>query len=283
MANTSPRVATESSVCTRLIRETINTTGYTYTGLDYADQRYYASTYGRFNTPDPYAGSFNSRNPLSWNRYLYTLGDPGNRNDPRGLDGSDTDCTNDPWDCQDNGPIGGVGPDPGDPPPVVYGNCPATAANPQGLANPDGSCPDGSGGGTGATGGSGFTNGSPSWGSFAKCYGGGLLTATNTDFLAGWVTVEAAYWSGTPWGVQAVIVARIVALVSIDSTAGQVAQACAILTGYIPWRLQIQGFVLPSWSPWYNYYYGAPPLTPIIRGTAPPTKSPNPIRDPPSR
>ena len=26
-----------------------------YTGLDYADQRYYASTYGRFNTPDPYA------------------------------------------------------------------------------------------------------------------------------------------------------------------------------------------------------------------------------------
>jgi hypothetical protein len=31
---------------------------------------------------------------------------------------------------------------------VVYGNCPATIANPQGLANPDGSCPDGSSGGT---------------------------------------------------------------------------------------------------------------------------------------
>ena len=24
-----------------------------YTGFDYADQRFYASTYGRFNTPDP--------------------------------------------------------------------------------------------------------------------------------------------------------------------------------------------------------------------------------------
>jgi hypothetical protein len=50
------------------------------------DQRYYASTYGRFNTPDPYGGSGHSRNPLSWNRYAYTGGDPINYNDPRGLD-----------------------------------------------------------------------------------------------------------------------------------------------------------------------------------------------------
>lgn len=28
-----------------------------YTGLDYADQRFYASTYGRFNTPDPYVAA----------------------------------------------------------------------------------------------------------------------------------------------------------------------------------------------------------------------------------
>jgi RHS repeat-associated protein len=55
-----------------------------YTGLDYADQRFYASTYGRFNTPDP-ARSAKAKNPLSWNRYSYTRGDPVNRNDPKGL------------------------------------------------------------------------------------------------------------------------------------------------------------------------------------------------------
>jgi RHS repeat-associated protein len=58
-----------------------------YTGLDYADQRFYASTYGRFNTPDPYAGSVKPNSPGSWNRYSYTLGDPVNGNDPTGQDG----------------------------------------------------------------------------------------------------------------------------------------------------------------------------------------------------
>ena len=57
-----------------------------YTGLDYADQRFYASTYGRFNTPDPSGGSVNPGNPQSWNRYSYTLGDPINGTDPSGLD-----------------------------------------------------------------------------------------------------------------------------------------------------------------------------------------------------
>jgi RHS repeat-associated protein len=57
-----------------------------FTGLDYADQRFYASTYGRFNTPDPSGGSINPGNPQSWNRYSYTLGDPVNGNDPSGLD-----------------------------------------------------------------------------------------------------------------------------------------------------------------------------------------------------
>jgi RHS repeat-associated protein len=56
-----------------------------YTGFDYADQRFYASTYGRFNTPDPFRSSAKLRNPLSWNRYSYTAGDPINRNDPSGL------------------------------------------------------------------------------------------------------------------------------------------------------------------------------------------------------
>ncbi len=56
-----------------------------YTGLDYANQRYFASTYGRFNTADPYAGSAGAGDPSSWNRYSYTKGDPVNRMDRSGL------------------------------------------------------------------------------------------------------------------------------------------------------------------------------------------------------
>ncbi len=57
-----------------------------YTGFDYADQRYYASTYGRFNTADPSTSSAGPSDPVSWNRYSYTGGDPVNRMDPRGTD-----------------------------------------------------------------------------------------------------------------------------------------------------------------------------------------------------
>jgi RHS repeat-associated protein len=56
-------------------------------GLDYADQRYYASAYGRFNTPDPYIAAAKGANdpstPGSWNRYAYVQGDPVNGYDPR--------------------------------------------------------------------------------------------------------------------------------------------------------------------------------------------------------
>src|SRR3954469_7339899 len=54
-------------------------------GLDYADQRYYASSYGRFNTADPYGGSARLGNPGSWNKYSYVQGDPVNQIDPSGL------------------------------------------------------------------------------------------------------------------------------------------------------------------------------------------------------
>jgi RHS repeat-associated protein len=57
-----------------------------YTGLDYSMNRYYASTYGRFNTPDPYMASGRPGDPGSWNRYSYTRGDPVNRFDPTGHD-----------------------------------------------------------------------------------------------------------------------------------------------------------------------------------------------------
>jgi RHS repeat-associated protein len=54
-------------------------------GFDYADQRYYSATVGRFLTPDPYVASGGAGNPASWNRYAYVEGDPVNFNDPIGL------------------------------------------------------------------------------------------------------------------------------------------------------------------------------------------------------
>jgi RHS repeat-associated protein len=54
------------------------------TGLDYADQRYYASTFGRFMTPDP-AASSNVAEPASWIKYPYVVNDPINYYDPEGL------------------------------------------------------------------------------------------------------------------------------------------------------------------------------------------------------
>jgi RHS repeat-associated protein len=55
------------------------------TNLDYADQRYYASTYARFLTPDPYQASAGPSELGSWNRYAYVEGDPVNFGDPSGL------------------------------------------------------------------------------------------------------------------------------------------------------------------------------------------------------
>jgi RHS repeat-associated protein len=70
------------------------------TGLDYAQNRYYASTLGRFLTPDPDSASAGPSEPGSWNRYAYTRGDPVNRTDPSGR----VDCpANDPGD--DLGPV----------------------------------------------------------------------------------------------------------------------------------------------------------------------------------
>ncbi len=55
------------------------------TGLDYANQRYYASMWGRFNTADPYKASGGPGDPGSWNRYAYVEGDPLNFRDRHGL------------------------------------------------------------------------------------------------------------------------------------------------------------------------------------------------------
>ncbi len=55
------------------------------TGLDYAQNRYYANTLGSFTSPDPSGDSWDPANPGSWNSYAYVLGDPVNLNDPSGL------------------------------------------------------------------------------------------------------------------------------------------------------------------------------------------------------
>jgi RHS repeat-associated protein len=88
-----------------------------FTGLDYADQRFYASSYGRFNTSDPYMASGGAVDPESWNRYAYVGGDPINGYDPRGLltckgDGEDeyrpggSDCYSNSGDGGGNGKAG---------------------------------------------------------------------------------------------------------------------------------------------------------------------------------
>jgi RHS repeat-associated protein len=48
------------------------------TGLDYAQNRYYASTMGRFLSPDPYKATTGEANPQDWNQYAYVGNDPIN-------------------------------------------------------------------------------------------------------------------------------------------------------------------------------------------------------------
>ncbi len=65
--------------------------------LDYARNRYYSSTLGRFTSADPYmannGGSGDLADPGSWNRYGYVEGDPVNLLDPWGLQSESTDCS----------------------------------------------------------------------------------------------------------------------------------------------------------------------------------------------
>jgi RHS repeat-associated protein len=92
------------------------------TGFDYAQQRYYASSLGRFTTPDPYMPSAAIARPQSWNRYAYVENDPVNFVDPSGRrllpafdvgPSSDWIAVDDTWNRPDGG--GGWRRDPCDP------------------------------------------------------------------------------------------------------------------------------------------------------------------------
>jgi len=54
-------------------------------GTDYAVNRQYNQSVGRFNRVDPYSGSNDISDPQSLNRYTYVKNDPANATDPLGL------------------------------------------------------------------------------------------------------------------------------------------------------------------------------------------------------
>ncbi len=67
------------------------------TGTDYAMNRQYGQSVGRFNRVDPLASSGKKESPQSWNRYSYAIDDPINKIDRMGLDafsptGEDNPC-----------------------------------------------------------------------------------------------------------------------------------------------------------------------------------------------
>ena len=71
------------------------------TGLDYADQRFYTSQFGRFMSADRFNRAPKVNDSGSWNKYSYTSGDPVNRVDRQGTEDYCTDeyCCEDGDDC----------------------------------------------------------------------------------------------------------------------------------------------------------------------------------------
>ena len=61
-------------------------------GLNYAMNRHYSNTLGRFLSVDPTNRSMDPQEPQSWNRYVYVGNDPVNLNDPDGMDNGDAGC-----------------------------------------------------------------------------------------------------------------------------------------------------------------------------------------------
>jgi len=112
---------------------------YHFAGLDqdsasstsHAQFRQYASTAGRWMSPDPYYGSYRANNPQSFNRYVYAKNNPTSSFDPSGLDemeDGDGDCDN--WGCAEGGGGGGGACGPTD------GSCVNTTTDPDPPVDP---------------------------------------------------------------------------------------------------------------------------------------------------
>ncbi len=69
-------------------------------GFDYAVNRHYTQSVGRFIQVDPYSGSARMDAPQSWNRYSYAHNEPVDQIDPLGLDSGNPEYCG-PWrqDC----------------------------------------------------------------------------------------------------------------------------------------------------------------------------------------
>jgi len=67
----------------------------TESGNDYFGARYYASSMGRFMSPDPVLNSGRPENPQSWNRYSYAFNNPLKIVDPTGLYNLPANCSQD--------------------------------------------------------------------------------------------------------------------------------------------------------------------------------------------
>jgi RHS repeat-associated protein len=84
----------DTSVCTPMPPSPNNSTTHKFTGkerdsesgLDNFGARYFASTLGRFTSPDPKARSAKLADPQSWNRYTYVGNNPLAFIDPDGRD-----------------------------------------------------------------------------------------------------------------------------------------------------------------------------------------------------
>jgi RHS repeat-associated protein len=88
----------------RVILQNLANEHYKFTGkerdpesaLDYFGARHYASTMGRFMTPDPLMASATVYDPQTWNRYAYALNNPLKYIDPTGMiEENAADCAKD--------------------------------------------------------------------------------------------------------------------------------------------------------------------------------------------
>ena len=72
----------------------------TESGNDYFSARYYASSMGRFMSPDPMGGHY--ENPQTLNKYAYVINNPLTMTDPTGLDIWLKGCGDNSATCQNN-------------------------------------------------------------------------------------------------------------------------------------------------------------------------------------